>query len=62
MIFAYLRAEGCAVHPDDTDADLSDDQYFKQLRAYYINYGSVVFNTPCSRPDQLAALLLYVKG
>ena len=30
----YLRGEGAPIHPDDCDADLTEDQYEKQLRAY----------------------------
>jgi hypothetical protein len=31
---AYVRQEGCAIHPDDTDTDLTEEQYAKQLAAY----------------------------
>lgn len=49
---AYIRQEGCAIHPDDTDADYTDDQYLRQLRAYHENNDA--FKVPCSRPELLA--------
>ena len=31
----HLKAEGCAIHPDDLDCDFSEKSYRKQLKAYY---------------------------
>lgn len=31
---AHVKAEGCAIHPDDTDTTFTDEQYAKQLAAY----------------------------
>lgn len=31
---AHVKQEGCAIHPDDTDADMTDEQRAAQLAAY----------------------------
>lgn len=31
---AYFKAEGAPIHPDDTDAVLTKEQYERQLKAY----------------------------
>ena len=49
----YLRKEGCAVHPDDTSAALSDKAYIKQLQAYKDGTGDDVTKVYCSRPELL---------
>lgn len=51
-----LRMEGCAVHPDEIEADLSDEQYYKQLKAYYRDVGDSAFKTFCVRDNLLQKL------
>ena len=31
----HLKKEGCAMHPDDTECDLTDVAYVRQLEAYW---------------------------
>ena len=51
--FAFVKVEGGAVHPDDTEADYSDERYIKQFNAYLRDTGLSKKNTPCSRPELL---------
>ena len=48
----YLKKEGEAVHPDYIEADLSDEAYLKQLRAYVKWAGE----TYCARPNLMERL------
>jgi DNA/RNA-binding domain of Phe-tRNA-synthetase-like protein len=50
---AFLKVEGGAVHPDDTEADYSDEAYIRQFNAYLKDTGLSKDNTPCSRPELL---------
>ena len=34
------KKEGCAIHPDDTEANFTDKQYEMQLRQHYIDLGA----------------------
>jgi len=55
--FAYVRMEGAAVHPDDTDAGLTDEQFLKQLQAHKDALGEYdVRQVWCSRPELLKLL------
>jgi hypothetical protein len=31
---AHIKGEGKPLHPDDIDADMNDEQYERQLKAY----------------------------
>lgn len=53
---ASLKAEGFAVHPDEIEGDLSDKQYYKQLKAYYSDTGDSVFKIFCVRDGLLQKL------
>jgi len=37
--FVHIKGEGAPIHPDDMGADLTHDQYLKQLKAYADVYG-----------------------
>jgi hypothetical protein len=37
---ARLKAEGAPVHPDDSEADLTDEQYLRQLQLYKDFHGA----------------------
>lgn len=49
MGLATLRIEGGAMHPDEVDCHLSDDQYLKQLRAYIKDAGESKETVLCGR-------------
>ena len=52
---AYLRGEGCAIHPDDFLAgEMPDELYEKFLKAYIRDYGiEITEQSYCSRLDIL---------
>jgi hypothetical protein len=50
---SFIKVEGGAVHPDDTEADYSDERYIKQFNAYLKSTGLSKDNTLCSRPELL---------
>jgi hypothetical protein len=37
---ATLKAEGAPVHPDEIEADLTDEQYLRQLQRYKDCHGA----------------------
>lgn len=54
---AFVRREGAPIHPDDCDADLSDEQYLRQLKAYAKEHGmELTKKTFCCRPEFLKEL------
>jgi len=36
-----LKQEGCAIHPDDVEGELTDTQYLHQLEAYEKSTGDM---------------------
>jgi len=36
----HEKKEGCAIHPDDTEANFTDKQYETHLRQHYIDLGA----------------------
>ena len=54
---AYIRKEGAAMHPDDTEAEMGDVFYLKQLQAFKDEHGiEVTKKSYCSRPYLLEEL------
>lgn len=54
-----IKAEGMPAHPDiyDNADDMSDEQYYRQLKAYRDEVtGDSVYVTYCSRPKLLEKL------
>ena len=50
-----FKKEGCAIHPDDTNANMSDETYLRQLQAYYDWSGEI---GTLSRPELKSRLLI----
>lgn len=48
---ARLKIEGCPIHPDDADADMTDEQYMSQLNAYAEATGDEAAFNDCVRDD-----------
>lgn len=55
----HVKQEGAPVHPDDTDADMSDGAYVRQLQAYKDHF-RLSFSSPeivnCVRQDLVREL------
>lgn len=47
---AYVKKEGCAMHPDDIDVELSEQEYIKQANAYINDTGD---KNACFARDEL---------
>lgn len=52
---AKIKAEGCAMHPDELNPCMSDEKYIKQLKAYLDGTGHK--NCFCCRPELLEKAL-----
>jgi len=50
---APLRMEGCAVHPDEIIAEISDEYYIKQAKRYMKDTGDI--DTVFVRDELIAA-------
>lgn len=48
---ARLKIEGCPIHPDDADCDMTDEQYMTQLAAYLEATGDETAFDDCARDD-----------
>jgi len=54
---SYLRQEGAAMHPDDTEREMNDAYYLRQLQAYVDSHGiDETKKSYCSRPHLLEKL------
>lgn len=51
-----IKKEGCAMHPDDIETDLTDAQYERQLRAYLESTGDDINRMVCVRTNILEAI------
>ena len=55
---AYIKGAGCAMHPDETDSEVTDEWYIRQGAAYIRDSGDdeTCFANDALKPQIMAAL------